>query len=100
MREELQQSHAAILEHVASPGTWWTAAERVALVEESRNGHDCALCRKRKAALSPNVVRGEHDNLGQFSQNVVDVVHRIRTDPGRLSKGWYDSVIAGGVSEE
>lgn len=100
VRDELKQSHAEILEHIASPGTWWTGAERVALVEESRNGLACRLCAERKAALSPNAVQGEHDTLGALPQNVVDVVHRIRTDPGRLSKEWFDSVINGGLSVE
>ncbi len=100
VREELRHSHADILEHIAGPGTWWTGAERVALALESRNGLACTLCRERKAALSPNVVQGEHDSLGELPANIVDVVHRIRTDPGRLSKDWFDSVIAGGLSEE
>ncbi len=100
VREELQRSHALILEHIASPGTWWTGAERVALVLESRNSLTCALCRDRKDALSPNAVSGEHDSLGSVAQNVVDVVHRIRTDPGRLSKDWFDSALAGGLTEE
>lgn len=100
VREELQKSHAEILEHVATAGTWWTGPERVALALESRNGTACALCSERKAALSPNAVQGEHDSLGALPQNVVDVVHRIRTDPGRVSREWYDSVIAAGLSEE
>lgn len=100
VREDLRQAHADILDHIASPGTWWTAAERVALAEESRHGLECALCKERKAALSPNAVQGDHDTLGALPQNVVEVVHRIRTDPGRLSRAWFDEVIAGGLSQE
>jgi len=100
VREDLRRAHADILEHVASPGTWWTGADRVALAEESRNGLACGLCQERKAALSPNAVQGDHDTLGRLPQNIVDVVHRIRTDPGRLSREWFDSVIADGLSQE
>lgn len=100
VREELQLAHREMLEHIASPGTWWTGAERIALVEESRNGLRCRLCVERKAALSPGAVQGEHDSLGHVPQDVVEVVHRIRTDPARLSKEWFDGVIAGGLAVE
>lgn len=89
-----------MLDHIARPGTWWTGAERVALARESRNGTTCALCRARKEAVSPNAVQGDHDTLGVLPQSVVDVAHRIRTDPARLSKPWFDSVVGGGLSVE
>lgn len=100
MREELRRAHAEMLDHIASPGTWWTGAERIALALESRRGTTCRLCRARKDALSPNAVVGTHDSLGTLPESVVDVVHRIRTDPGRLSKDWFDGVIASGLSVE
>jgi len=31
---------------------------------------------------------------------VVEVLHRVRTDPGRLSERWFRSVLAAGLSEE
>ena len=92
IRSDLQGSHREILEHLRSPGTWWTGAERMAIAAESRAAAGCALCRERKAAISPNAVAGEHDGEGRLPSHVVDVIHRIRTDSGRLSKAWFDEV--------
>lgn len=100
VRDDLTESHAELLEHLRSAGTWWTGAERVAIAAESRYAPDCALCRERKDAVSPSFVKGEHDSLGALPEAVVDVIHRVRTDPARLSKGWFDGVMAAGVSEE
>jgi len=100
IRDDLTKTHGELLEHLRAPGTWWTGAERVAIAAESRHALDCALCRERKDALSPSSVKGEHDSLGALPEAVVDVIHRVRTDPARLSKSWFDGVMAAGVSEE
>src|SRR2546421_167253 len=60
-----------------------------------RRAAGCALCRERKASLSPGAVAGRHDGPHTLPENIVDVVHRIRTDPARLSRSWFDAVIAG-----
>ena len=100
VRDDLRRVHAELLEHLRAPGTWWTGTERVAIAAESRNAAECALCRERRDALSPSFVKGAHDSLGALPEAVVDVIHRVRTDPGRLAKGWFDGVVAAGVSEE
>jgi hypothetical protein len=99
IREDLREAHRFLWEHVRSPGTWWSGGERVAIAAESRKAAECALCRERKAALSPNAESGRHDTVGGLPENVVDVIHRIRTDPARLSKAWFENVIAGGLEE-
>jgi hypothetical protein len=38
--------------------------------------------------------------LGVLPDVVVELVHRIRTGPGRLSERWFRSIIAAGLSEE
>jgi hypothetical protein len=97
IRQDLQDAHRYLLAHVAAPGAWWTGAERVAIAAESRAAATCRLCRDRRAALSPAAVRGRHDTSTGLPADVVDVVHRIRTDPARLSRPWFDGVIAGGL---
>jgi hypothetical protein len=97
VREDLRATHRFLLDHVAAPGTWWTGAERVAIASESRGAIGCALCRERRARLSPGAVRGRHDAPHGLPEHVTDTVHRIRTDPARLSKDWFDGVIAGGL---
>ena len=98
VRDDIQDAQRAFFEHLRRPGTWWSGAERIALAAESRRAVDCGLCRRRKEALSPTAVDGAHDTLGDLLPLVVDVVHRVRTDSGRLSRAWFDTVIAGGVS--
>lgn len=97
VRRDLVAAHRFLLEHVTSPGTWWTGEERVAIAAASRQATRCDLCRGRKAALSPDTVAGQHDGEHVLAEPVVDTVHRIRTDPARLSRGWFDRVIAAGL---
>jgi alkylhydroperoxidase family enzyme len=98
VREDLKEAHRFIWEHVRSAGTWWTGAERVAIAAETRHATQCTLCTRRKAALSPGSVMGVHDTLGALPAHVVDVIHRVRTDPARLSRAWFDSAMASGLS--
>ena len=96
-REELRAGHRFILDHIGAPGTWWTGAERVAIADESRRAARCALCGDRKASVSPGAVSGRHDGSHDLPDDVTDVIHRIRTDPARLSRSWFDGVMAGGL---
>ena len=102
VREDLLAAHRRAWQRLAEPGTWFTGAERVAIMAESRHALTCELCQQRKAALSPHTVEGVHNSLGQalLSEAMIEVIHRIRTDPGRLTKAWYDGVRAGnGISD-
>jgi hypothetical protein len=100
IRDDLSAAHARAWARIARPGTWWDGAARVAIAAEARQAVLCALCRRRKEALSPLAIEGTHDSLGQLPEIVVEVVHRVRTDPGRLGEGWYRSVIARGLTDE
>jgi alkylhydroperoxidase family enzyme len=82
------------------PGTWWTGEERLAIAAESRRARQCALCRARKQALSPYAVDGMHDALGALPPGAVEVIHRIATDAGRLTRKWLAGVLGDGLSEE
>ena len=97
VREDLRQAHRFILSHIGSPGTWWSGPERVAIAAEARGTAHCALCRERRQSLSPGAVQGRHDGAHVLPENVVDAVHRIRSDPARLSRSWFDGVISGGL---
>lgn len=98
VREDIRAAHGLLWEHIRSPGTWWSGVERVAIAAEARQADDCDLCAARKAALSAAAARGEHRRAGAtLPTNLVDVIHRVRTDPARLSRSWFDAVIAGGL---
>ncbi len=100
LRDELTAAQRRAWERLGRPGTWLTGAERIAVAAEARNATGCALCRERKEALSPQAIEGNHDQLGAMAELEVDQIHRICTDPGRLSRAWYKGLIDGGVSEE
>jgi hypothetical protein len=100
IRDDLAAAHARAWERLGRPGTWWGGAERIAIAAETRHAPSCTLCRRFKQALSPAAVEGEHESLGALPETVVEVVHRVCTDPGRLSERWFRGVIALGLSTE
>jgi alkylhydroperoxidase family enzyme len=99
VREDLEAAQRLLWERLRAPGTWWSGAERIAAAAESRAAESCSLCKARKQALSPNAVQGRHDGGKTLPEVAVDVIHRLRTDPGRLSRAWYDRVLASGLDE-
>jgi len=72
---------------------------RVAAAAEVRHAPHCGLCRRRKAALTPYVIDGRHDSLDTLPETWIEVIHRIVSDPGRLTRGWYQRMLAAGVSD-
>ena len=99
VRDDLADAHRRVWERLGSAGTWLDAVTRVAIAAEIRHAPLCALCRQRKASLSPYAVEGRHDSLGQLSGNQVEIVHRTVSDPARLTRAWYQRMLAAGVSE-
>lgn len=99
IRSDLLAAHQATWRHMAAPGTWLTGATRVAIAAEVRNAPGCSLCQARKQALSPFSVDGHHDHLGALPAPMVDVIHRIATDPARLTRDWYDGMVGDGLEE-
>ena len=51
-----------------------------------------------RQSLSPNVA-GEHDSLGSLGRAEVELIHRVVSDPGRLSEPWTETVLSMGLSE-
>ena len=94
VRADLVASQRRAWQSLAAPGTWWTGAQRVAIAREARAARHCAYCAERKAALSPYAVVGAHAVATDLPPAVVDAVHRMVTDPGRLSRRWADEVMA------
>ncbi len=99
VRDDITAAHRATWEHIARPGSWWTGAERVAIAAEARHAERCALCAERKGALSPNAVSGEHESLAELPAVAVDAIHRIVTDPGRLSQAWFEGLLQLGLTD-
>ena len=66
IRDDLAAAHTRAWARIARPGTCCDGAERVAIAAETRQAPLCALCRRRREALSPLAVEGAHDSLGQL----------------------------------
>ena len=99
VRGDLAAALEVAWQRLAGCGTWWTGAERLAIAAEARLAQSCALCAERKTALSPYMVDGEHDSLRGLPAVLIDVIHRVMTDAGRLSESWYKRVIEAGLGE-
>jgi len=99
IRDDILQHHARALQHIAAPGAWFSGTERVAIAAETRLALECPFCKTRKDALSPNAVSGDHTHGGVLSETLVEVIHRITTDPARLSRSWYEGILAAGLAD-
>ena len=100
IRTDLVEAHRKAWQQISAPGASLTGAQRVAVAEESRRARSCRLCAERKSALSPFSVEGEHDHAGTLSAEMVDQVHRVVTDAGRLTSAWYESLLHDGLTAE
>ncbi len=99
VREDLIAAQRTAWRRLAGPGAFLDGARRVAVAREVRNAPSCALCRRRKEALSPFAVDGAHDGLGELGETEIDAIHRIVTDPGRLSREWVEGLLAAGLDD-
>ncbi|NKC15983.1 MAG: hypothetical protein GKR94_28430 [Gammaproteobacteria bacterium] len=100
VRGDFAAAHSRFWERLRRPGTWWTSEERIAIAKETRTAWQCGLCQRRKEALSPFALQGEHESDGDVLPAVaVDAIHRITTDASRLTRDWYEGVLAQGLSD-
>lgn len=99
VRDDIVAAQRKAWQALGEPGSWWTGAERVAAVTEARNARSCKVCQTRKEALSPFAIEDEHDSIANLPAAAIDVIHRVITDPGRLTRSWFDSAIDGGLSD-
>ena len=99
VRADLAAAHGRAWQRLAAPGTWLGAERRLAIAAETRGARDCGYCAECKAALSPLRVPGSHRSATDLPGNVVEVAHRIATDPGRLTRAWFDRAMTGGMEQ-
>jgi len=99
IRDDIKASHREMLTYLVSPGPWFSGAERRSIALESRNAASCALCSERKESLSPEHPAGEHTRVSDLPEPLVEMAHRIRRDPQRLSRPWFEKMLASGLSE-
>ena len=99
VRRDLWQAHQQVWDAMAKPGTWCSGDDRIAIAQATRDALACDLCRKRKSALSPYTDQGQHDSTVDLPDSLIDVVHRVTTDTGRLTRRWFESIAETGLDE-
>lgn len=99
LRPDIPIAFRRAWEHIATPGPAWSGKERVAIAQESRDAWDCALCNERKNALSPNAAAGTHASTKVLPAVAVEAIHRMTTDPGRLTERWFESLLTDGLTD-
>ena len=89
IRDDLVQAHRLAWEHVASPGTWWTAAQRVELAETILT----ALFDDEP--LPPWVPASDDDRTTVDAAPAVahDFVYRLARHAGTVTESVHDSVV-------
>lgn len=90
VRPAIEYARRALVE----PGDWLTGAQRRAAWLECRDARTNELDQARRAAISPNAVPESHAATDELPAEAVEVLHRISSDPGRLSRSWADEMIA------
>lgn len=100
VRADIAAAHGRAWQRISRPGTWHSGETRIRIAAETRNARVCRLCAARKESLSPYGVEGEHDSLGGLPDATVEAIHRIATDPGRLTRKWYAGLLDEGLTPE
>ena len=99
VRQATVEAFAGVWQRMGESGPFWTGRDHMAIIQEARQSLECELCRRRLTALSPNAVDGMHDTVTDLAPVAVDVVHRIRSDPARMSKSVFDNALARGMTD-
>ena len=99
IRNDLVQQCQLSWQRLAQPGEWWTGAERIAMIREVRRAASCDMCKQRKESLSPYASKELHAGNETLTPRVVDTVHRLTTDAGRLKQEWFEELREHGVTD-
>ena len=97
IRDDIRQAHAAALAHWASPGTWWTGEEKLAIVEETRRAIDADAF---PPWVAPSAMEGVIPEGHRLPTVAIDAIWRLAVHPGSLTQEWYRGVLTEGLDPE
>jgi hypothetical protein len=86
VRPDIADSHREAWAALAEPGTWWAAAERLAIAERARTG----FAQRAK----PPWLRQLPPPGPELSARVAEVVDKIALDAGNVDREWAAKAIA------
>lgn len=84
--DEIAQSHREAWAMLAEPGTWWSAAERLAIAERART-----LFALR---ATPPWLRNVDEVVTGLDADTVAIVDKIALDAGNVDREWATAAIA------
>ncbi len=94
IRTNLAAAHQEVVERWAMTGTWWTGAQRLAIVEEVRRARDGD---ELAPWVAPSTVEGLIPADHPLPMPAVDAIWRLTNHPGTLTADWYEGIIAQGL---
>ncbi len=97
IRLDLVAAHFETAQEWASPGNWWSAAERLAMVDEVRRAR---AADELPPWVAPTTVDGLIDDDHVLPKTAIDAVWRLTNHSGTLTREWYDEIIERGLSPE
>lgn len=101
---ETAAAHTAAVDAFAQPGAWWSGADRLAIVEETRAAAACSPCAEAPAgapqATAAGHAAGSEDDAGALPPAAVAAIHGIRNHSGQLQRRWFDNLIDMGLPRE
>lgn len=95
----IEQAQQDAADSLVAPGDWLTGRQRLDAWAQVRDSRTNTLDQQRRNAVSPNAVEGAHRATDHLSAPAMEVVHRVASDPGRLTRAWADEQI-GSLGEE
>lgn len=90
----IEEALAKATASLSAPGDWLSGEQRLDAALQARDARTNELDLARRAAISPNAVDGAHAATEHLSAEAVEVLHRIASDPGRLTRSWADQMMA------
>ncbi len=95
IRADLAAAQAAAWEHVTSPGTRWTGAERAAIATVALAALDDR--EPLPPWVTPSSVGRSLPGVDMIAPHVVDAVYRMARHASTLTEDWYRSQIDAGI---
>ena len=94
VEELIRTALAAATASLHAPGDWLTGPQRRDAASHAQQSRTNELDQLRRDAISPYAVPGVHAASSELPAEAVELIHRIASDPGRLTRSWADEIIS------
>ena len=91
IRADLESSHRELVDHWSRPGTWWSAAERLAIIDQVRRARD--INNPPPAWVPASDVEGLVGDSGGLPAKAIDTIWRLTNHPGTITVEWYKTIV-------